>query len=247
MKETNFENNLRQILDKDELYNIIPNESMNVKEKKIVIIRLILYISIVLSLVTANMVYISFFILLYITFKIYDVESFQSSTSSAANVTTGSAANVTTGSVANVTTTKVPSNFNILDLDRFTGNNFVGIKESSNIINSNYKDELIDGCIKPTKNNPFSNTLIFNEYSKNKACIVTDDIKKETLKHLNKYPSLNDLYNPDNSLLPFSYYPEPIDTYNDLHDWLYKVPFSCKNKPLGKTGSYSHGSCSIFE
>ena len=58
MKETNFENNLRQILDKDELYNIIPNESMNVKEKKIVIIRLILYISIVLSLVTANMVYI---------------------------------------------------------------------------------------------------------------------------------------------------------------------------------------------
>ena len=247
MKETNFENNLRQILDKDELYNIIPNESMNVKEKKIVIIRLILYISIVLSLVTANMVYISFFILLYITFKIYDVESFQSSTSSAANVTTGSAANVTTGSGANVTTTKVPSNFNILDLDRFTGNNFVGIKESSNIINSNYKDELIDGCIKPTKNNPFSNTLIFNEYSKNKACIVTDDIKKETLKHLNKYPSLNDLYNPDNSLLPFSYYPEPIDTYNDLHDWLYKVPFSCKNKPLGKTGSYSHGSCSIFE
>ena len=89
--------------------------------------------------------------------------------------------------------------------------------------------------------------MIFNEYSKNKACIVTDDIKKETLKHLNKYPSLNDLYNPDNSLLPFSYYPEPIDTYNDLHDWLYKVPFSCKNKPLGKTGSYSHGSCSIFE
>ena len=158
------------------------------------------------------------FVLVYVIFKIFDVEYYQN----------------------------IPnSDFkDVIELDRFTGNKFSGISDSNNIINSNYTESPKTDCISPTKNNPFMNFVPFTKQTDKKACPVTKEIKEETLKYMNTYPTLQNMYNPNSSLLPFSYLPNPFDTDDKLYDWLYKVPFSCnKGKELTLRGL--HG-CTMF-
>jgi len=153
------------------------------------------------------------FISIYIIFKIYDVEKFQTSSNSAT------------------------------ELDRFTGNTYMGISDSTNVINSNYTESPKTNCIKPTKNNPFMNFLPLTKATDKKACPVTKKIEEETLRLETKYPTLDNLYRPKSKLLPYAYLSNPFDTDDTLNNWLYKVPVSCK---LGNTtNTKGNFGCSI--
>ena len=163
------------------------------------------------------------FILVYIIFKIYDIENYQNINHLA----------------------EIPNKSDtILELDRFTDDKFSGIGDSSNVINSDYIENSGSNCVEPTKDNPFMNFLPFTKITDKKACPITKDIEKESLKYVNTYPNLDNYYTPDASLLPFLFLPRPIDGKDDLYDWLYKVPFSCK---IGSGNNInSKKACSIF-
>ena len=229
MKELNWSNNLRNILDKDELYNVIPTKTMDYTEKKRTTIRLFLYISIILSLLTNNMGYVLMFILVYIIFNVYDIEFYQ---------------NTPDNKMELEHLAEIPKKSEtILELDRFTDDKFAGIGDSSNVINSDYTEQPGNDCVKPTKHNPFMNFLPFTKITDKKACPITEDIETETLKYVNTYPNLDNYYTPDASLLPFSFLPRPIDGKDELYDWLYKVPFSCK---IGSGNLHTRKACHIF-
>ena len=87
------------------------------------------------------------------------------------------------------------------------------------------------------------NLLPFTKRTDKKACPISKDIEKETLKYVNTYPNLNNYYTPDASLMPFSFLPKPLDGKEELYDWLYKVPFSCKT---GIGNLNSKKACSFF-
>lgn len=89
-------------------------------------------------------------------------------------------------------------------------------------------------CVTPTKNNPFMNVMLTDNYKRPAACrsINNKKIQEQVDKHFsnNLYKDVSSIFNKRNSQR--SFYTMPNTTVpNDqtkFANWLYKVPKTCK-------------------
>lgn len=206
-------NDIKILLDKDELLNFIPVSDMTKEQKLNSIVRFSLYLSILLTIFNNNINYILIFVftgLITYIVNIYNKDTF-------VDVTTTTISNSTT-----VPTTTVPTT---------TKNNFSYIKNSSNIINSKFDFKNSKECIKPNKDNPFMNVLPFNykDFFNKNACKPSSEINKQIdnifqEKNIKK----GDPFDNNFSRRAFSTVQDDYhDNNKDLRDWLYKTPVSC--------------------
>ena len=88
-------------------------------------------------------------------------------------------------------------------------------------------------CKKPTKENPFMNVLLTDDYSKTKkACKYTEDVKQSIDESFYDkiYNDTSNLYNQRNSQRQFYTMPSTTvpNEQNNFAKWCYKTPETCK-------------------
>ena len=234
-------NDIKILLDKNELLHFIPVSDMTKDQKLNSIVRFSIYLSILLTIFDNNINYILIFIftcaITYIV-HIYDKDTFVDATNSPNSNSTNS---------PNSNSTNSP-NSNSTKEDELTKHKFPNIKGSSNIINSNFDFKNSKECIKPTKDNPFMNVLPVNykDFFNKNACKPSSEITKE-IDNIFK-PKNSDDNDPFDNNFSKRAFSTILDDYSDnskdLRDWLYKKPVTCldSNEPELETNF----GCSIL-
>ena len=236
--EENFTSSSK-LFDKNELGSFIPTPSMTKENKKLSAIRGVLYLCILLSILTNNMSYILIFIVLYFVINNISQEYYNGeSIFMGHNTTSGLPSEselplITSNGTLLGTTTKIPNTKDSIlgvhtlesNFDENFYNNLLSLKDSNNVINSNFKyinrDET---CIKPNINSPYMNELPLsdNKYPQSQPCLPDKNIKEKISELTDDYISSTDIYTPDFKNLSFNTVPNRnSENEKQFNDFLY--------------------------
>ena len=199
-------NDFSILIHQERLLEFVPTKDMTTVEKINAIVRFSFYLSVLLSVCKNSYLYFYIFIgTLIITYLIYIFND-------------------------NIEQFK-PIQSEPLPMNKFQNANS---NNNNNNNNNNSENAKTSKCVLPTKNNPFMNVMLTDNYKRKAACRSTDnkEIQEQVDKHFNNdlYKDVSAIFNKRNSQR--SFYTMPSTTVpNDqikFANWLYKVPKTCK-------------------
>ena len=244
MEEENiWFNNIEILFDRKYLFDIIPSQVMTFNKKINVITRFSLYLSLLLFILTLNNKY--FYIIIIMVSITYILHIFSIRDNFENNKNMDVKYNELNSSSDNNDTNNDTNKYNWSDNDVTENDNSI----NNESVNSNeYENITNKKCKLPTKENPFMNLLVNENYNNtNNSCVINKNIDNKISNIVSdKIIGSTNIYNNRNSLENVFYTMPNNKVPNDqaaFAKWCYDTPISCNNFDDGKLKQFR--SCNL--